>query len=366
MSDPVSQSELEDVLAAIRRLVSEEREHRSAGSAPEDSAAARDKLVLTPALRVQNGASPADADQSLDEDADEGAAAAAEPQVSALSVLQGLALHAAGEGRDRDIAGGAAAGTPGAQDEHPADTDEEPSLEREPESSDTADDALAPADDALAAADEAETGAPEDTSAAQGARGEDARAEIEDLAEVDGAPEILTAWSAAESGEDDLTDRAGRAEAEETPADDRPTELAASADAEPQPEAAAPADGSLGSRTASLESKIAELEAMVGMSGGDWEPDGGESAAPSESSLSREWDEAAEPDEDSGSPAAAGVENDRLEFEETVLDEEMLRDMVAEIVRAELQGELGERITRNVRKLVRREIHRALAAQVFD
>jgi hypothetical protein len=312
---------------------------------------------------VQNGASPADADQSLDEDADEGAAAAAEPQVSALSVLQGLALHAAGEGRDRDIAGRTAAG---AQDEHPADTDEEPFVEREPERPDTADDALAPADDALAAADEAETGAPEDTSAAQGARGADARAEIEDLAEVDGAPEILTAWSAAESGEDDLTDRAGRAEAEETPADDRPTELAASADAEPEPEAAAPLEGSLGSRTASLESKIAELEAMVGMSGGDWEPDGGESAAPSESSLSREWDEAAEPDEDSGSPAAAGVENDRLEFEETVLDEEMLRDMVAEIVRAELQGELGERITRNVRKLVRREIHRALAAQVFD
>ena len=45
------------------------------------------------------------------------------------------------------------------------------------------------------------------------------------------------------------------------------------------------------------------------------------------------------------------------------LDEEQLRDMVAEIVREELQGELGERITRNVRKLVRREINRALAGQ---
>jgi cell pole-organizing protein PopZ len=40
----------------------------------------------------------------------------------------------------------------------------------------------------------------------------------------------------------------------------------------------------------------------------------------------------------------------------------MLREMVADIVRQELQGTLGERITRNVRKLVRREIHRALAA----
>ncbi|MEL6549826.1 MAG: hypothetical protein AAFQ54_06210 [Pseudomonadota bacterium] len=45
------------------------------------------------------------------------------------------------------------------------------------------------------------------------------------------------------------------------------------------------------------------------------------------------------------------------------IDEEQLREMVTEIVRTELQGELGERITRNVRKLVRREINRALAGQ---
>lgn len=40
-------------------------------------------------------------------------------------------------------------------------------------------------------------------------------------------------------------------------------------------------------------------------------------------------------------------------------DEQMLRDMVREIIREELQGPLGERITRNVRKLVRAEINRA-------
>ncbi|MDC0739675.1 hypothetical protein N6L24_15405 [Cognatishimia sp. SS12] len=48
---------------------------------------------------------------------------------------------------------------------------------------------------------------------------------------------------------------------------------------------------------------------------------------------------------------------------EAVLDEEMLRDLVGEIVRQELMGPLGERITRNVRKLVRREINRALSAR---
>ena len=51
---------------------------------------------------------------------------------------------------------------------------------------------------------------------------------------------------------------------------------------------------------------------------------------------------------------------------DAVLDEEMLRELVGEIVRQELQGPLGERITRNVRKLVRREINRALTARSFN
>ncbi|UTS81241.1 hypothetical protein [Phaeobacter piscinae] len=54
---------------------------------------------------------------------------------------------------------------------------------------------------------------------------------------------------------------------------------------------------------------------------------------------------------------------DTLGSDESFLDEHALRELVSEIVREELQGALGERITRNVRKLVRREIHRALSAQ---
>ena len=46
-----------------------------------------------------------------------------------------------------------------------------------------------------------------------------------------------------------------------------------------------------------------------------------------------------------------------------VLDEAAIRALVSEIVRSELQGSLGERITRNVRKLVRREIMRALSVR---
>ncbi len=44
-------------------------------------------------------------------------------------------------------------------------------------------------------------------------------------------------------------------------------------------------------------------------------------------------------------------------------DEELLRDLVRDIIREELAGHLGEKITRNVRKLVRAEIAQALAVR---
>ncbi len=40
--------------------------------------------------------------------------------------------------------------------------------------------------------------------------------------------------------------------------------------------------------------------------------------------------------------------------------------MVAEIVREELRGALGERITRNVRRMVRQEIETELAARALE
>ncbi len=51
---------------------------------------------------------------------------------------------------------------------------------------------------------------------------------------------------------------------------------------------------------------------------------------------------------------------------EMTFDEEVMRDLVRDLIREELQGGLGERITRNVRKLVRAEIARALATREFD
>lgn len=45
------------------------------------------------------------------------------------------------------------------------------------------------------------------------------------------------------------------------------------------------------------------------------------------------------------------------------LDDDRLRRLIAEVVREELQGELGERMTRNIRRLVRREVFRILESR---
>jgi hypothetical protein len=50
----------------------------------------------------------------------------------------------------------------------------------------------------------------------------------------------------------------------------------------------------------------------------------------------------------------------------TVLDEAALQQIIRQMIRDELKGVLGERITHSVRKLVRAEINRALAAHALD
>jgi hypothetical protein len=65
------------------------------------------------------------------------------------------------------------------------------------------------------------------------------------------------------------------------------------------------------------------------------------------------------------SPQSQSMADD-YEGQDFVVDEEALRVLVTQIVHQELQGALGERITRNVRNLVRREIHRALTSQGLE
>lgn len=171
-----------------------------------------------------------------------------------------------------------------------------------------------------------------------------------------------------------------------------------------------------------LEERIADLEEAVSSDSNEWEPDGSEDLdqhipervvlplrrdaqeapveyAPADqvesdviAAVSEAMDEAVEAeaeraDQTAPTPAAEPREpvapplaqfkhkpmapeetgRDHLfQDDATLMDEGGLRDLVAEIVREELQGGLGERITRNVRKLVRAEIQRAFAARDLD
>lgn len=135
-----------------------------------------------------------------------------------------------------------------------------------------------------------------------------------------------------------------------------------------------------------LTAKIAALEAAVGGIQQEWEPDGNEEEdlVPADATAMA-WEDDIDLDAH-GAPVFEGAQTPEqtldtaepetaeedaplggaLGGDDQLLDEEALRELVSEIVRAELQGALGERITRNVRKLVRREIHRALTAQELE
>lgn len=84
---------------------------------------------------------------------------------------------------------------------------------------------------------------------------------------------------------------------------------------------------------AELAATIAEFEAAVAGVAADWDPDGTERA---------------------GFPASAKS------------GDADLRGLVADAVRDELRGALGEQITHTVRKLVRSEVNRILEARAFE
>jgi hypothetical protein len=114
-----------------------------------------------------------------------------------------------------------------------------------------------------------------------------------------------------------------------------------------------------GAEAPTLEWRDADADAESDADAPSIDPDEMDADEMASAAFARDWDDG----------ARAAKEDARatpLDIDEAVLDEEALRDLVAEIVREELMGTLGERITRNVRKLVRREIHRALTCQDFD
>lgn len=109
-------------------------------------------------------------------------------------------------------------------------------------------------------------------------------------------------------------------------------------------------DGGFGART--LHSFSSQTE--------DQTPEAEKAAAVPETDT--DVDDTNRPVEDEDEPSTINF----AEQDDSILDEDSLRDMISQMVREELQGELGDRITRNVRKLVRREIQRALASREFE
>jgi len=123
-----------------------------------------------------------------------------------------------------------------------------------------------------------------------------------------------------------------------------------------------------------LEATIAELEAAVTAQCDNWEPDGGEDFTAAEEWAASAFDtpaiagETREPQDKAATPKNPSIDSDAIEKEISArvvsgLDDAQIRALVVATVQDQLSGELGERITRNVRKLVRREINRVLASR---
>jgi len=294
MSDPVTNVEVEDVLSSIRRLVSDDNRPSMKTATPVKLSP--DRLVLTPALRVED-----------DQDEDE---AVVEPTIQAWSEF-----GAGPEDQDANLA------------------------DRSENNSDATSDVYEP--------EQAEAVQDHD---------EQPQEETHDVSEAPAA-EPFVLESVVNYAEPEM---------------DAPFEEIAEADIpDHEAEAAFFAD-----QSESLTSKIAALEAVIGKTDDQWEPDDtGSSDYSGTEAPSMKWDDVGSDNDadnaegDNAETVEVDVEPQQAAFSQSadeLLDEDALRDIVSEIVREELQGALGERITRNVRKLVRREIHGALAAQELE
>lgn len=265
MSEPLSSTEIEDVLSSIRRLVSDDMR-----PVPRVAASSGDKLILTPALRVVQ-ADPTAEPFTL-----------ADPLPMFVAVPRTTLIDAPRSGLV-DVVASVGAAVDAAPDDWEAETgDSAP----QPDTTQANPWAL-PAEEDLAGM--------QLESAAELAAQDHFEHRLSGVAAVDRIP----AWAQ----EDDLG-----------PDDDIETPVASlHGTVEPDPVWADAAEASV-------------LAALA-------EPEAADDAA---------YDHA-------------------MRF-----DEDVLRELVRDMLREELAGKMGERITRNIRKLVRAEIARALASQEFE
>ncbi|MDF1670347.1 MAG: hypothetical protein P1U83_12090 [Roseovarius sp.] len=316
MSDPVTNVEIEDVLSSIRRLVSTDDR---ADARPQATAEPEpEKLVLTPALRVTTAEKPAETVGALaDEDSHE---ASTEDTQDAAEDYQNENLHSDDEAHTAQAEDGSAVQDVWADDEGDGHDEAEESL-----------DAQADTHDATTAQDDQEADNTESDVTP------DATDESEGLsAQIAGIEEAVAArddgWEP--DGEDQGDDNAA------------------------QPMETLPWQDHEGEAQTDTFVEAEDVSATEGLDAFELEED--DMIAPEVHAPSPD------PVADIAAANAFFGDDEALGDDDTILDEEALRDLVTEIVRQELQGSLGERITRNVRKLVRREIHRALTTQELE
>ncbi|MCZ4354436.1 hypothetical protein O4H61_18105 [Roseovarius aestuarii] len=368
MSDPVTNVEIEDVLSSIRRLVSNESKGAAAPKQPDQSAGRSepDKLVLAPSFRVDHVKDEQPAESQPTESAQAKAADSDESRIHTESgSVQGEQAESdAGDdgwhpefrhahddqGEDGaddswnavEPAAEVAATDNSAADEardwedHGSDDQKTDTLTLEPDTDDGA---------IQDSPDEPETTA-QALLKARVAELEQVVASRDDQWEPDGESDDAYSGSAVESlpWEDySPDDETGSAEPKSAPSE-VPDAMLATDDA---PEDAAAAQA--GTDESADDAPRSAVKPAVSIPHDDI-PD----------------NFVAEEEEPLSSTDSDTVADELLTADDDFLDEDALRDLVADIVRQELQGALGERITRNVRKLVRREIHRALASQDLE
>lgn len=335
MSEANRNLDIEDVLSSIRRLVSEDaRKAESAalasiqGQAPSPVAPVNqgERLVLTPALRISEpDVEPEPADTAVENaEADEVPFTEVEPDVAVLAEAeQALVLE-----------------TPFVEGEAEADVDAIPedNAEKEIVGDDLAGEDVAATIEAVSeAVTEEVSEAPEENAAAT--------PEAHDTVSLQQAIHELSA--AVDQDPSDWEAEEGDSFAESSVlkalpwAESKPDEEMSVHEDRPKDMASEITEGVTEAVTDEVVDRVARpnFDARKAFTV-DAVMEGG-------------------PDED---PAEAPVTSAIA----TALNEDALREVVARMVREELQGELGERITRNVRKLIRREINRALALQELE
>lgn len=146
-----------------------------------------------------------------------------------------------------------------------------------------------------------------------------------------------------------------------------PTGVTPDAFAQPDPDQAAyaPLTEALLAKFAAFEAPMAEDVPEIGPEiGPEFRPEIGPELEPV---LQPDWADKAEAEVlDQLSAPNAELMPGTAQQDDNIFSEQVLRELVRDLIREQLQGDLGERITRNIRKLIKAEIARTIDVRTLD